>query len=269
LLNIDKKKQGAGANKPVKRRGTASDKSKKPNFKEPTRTFAMWLLIIAVVFLGLRFFQKTGDMKEQTLTYSQFQSLVAMPDAKIVKLEIDLKGINRAVAHGEVADASALPKIVPQKQLTGAKAFTVILPFLDSSMLKEWDSHNIQYSFCRKIQLGRHDMEQPVLASSHGAHLDVHAPADAGGAEGNILFWKEQGKTAHNGQAAEHVCRRRRPRRSQGRARGDNRVSQESPEVQAAGRKIPKGVLLLGPPEPAKRCLRAALRARRACPFSP
>ena len=62
---------------------------------------------------------------------------------------MDLKGINRAVFHGEVADAAAFSKVPGIKTVpgSGTKLFTVNLPFIDSDMLKEWDSHGLQYSF--------------------------------------------------------------------------------------------------------------------------
>ena len=268
MFNMAKKKQGAGANKPVKRRGTASDKGKKPNFKEPTRTFGMWLLIIAVVFFGLRFFQKAGDMKEQTLTYSQFQSLVAMPDAKISKLEVDLKGINRAVAHGEVADASALPKIVPQKQLTGARTFTVILPFLDSSMLKEWDSHNIQYSFLpEKFNWGDMIWSNlfwllPMVLIWMFMLRQMQA-----GQKGIFSFGKSKAKL--------HTMDR--PQNTFADAAGLDEAKAELEEIieflknpqkfKRLGGKIPKGVLLLGPPGTGKTLLARCVAGEAGVPF--
>ena len=62
-------------------------------------------------------------------------------------MQIDLKGINRAVLHGEVADPSALAKVPGVKIVAGTKLFTVNLPFIDSQMLEEWDGRGLQYNF--------------------------------------------------------------------------------------------------------------------------
>ena len=100
-------KKSAGPQKKTtrKRTGEADGKgNKNPNLKMPSRTFAVWLIVAIVLVFGLKFLQDNGQAREQALTYTQFQALVAAPDAKIVKMDISLKGINRAVLRGEVTD---------------------------------------------------------------------------------------------------------------------------------------------------------------------
>lgn len=148
MLKIDKKKSSGASKKATKKRAAEADPKgkKKPNLKEPSRTIAMWLLLALAVVFGLRLLQGVDETREQTLTYTQFQALIASTDVKIVKMDVSLKGINRAVLRGEVTDPGALVKVT-QKQAGGVKVFTVILPFLESSMLKEWDNRSIPYSF--------------------------------------------------------------------------------------------------------------------------
>jgi cell division protease FtsH len=265
LLNIDKKKNG-----PVAKKKTSDpDKGiKKPNFKEPTRTFALWLIIIAVVFFALRFVQKSGDLREQTLTYSQFQSLVALPDAKITRMDISLKGINRAVVHGEVADATALQKVVAQKQAIGVKAFTVILPFLDSSMLKDWDSHNVQYSFLpEKFNWGEMLWSNlfwllPMVVIWMFMLRQMQA-----GQKGIFSFGKSKAKL--------HAMDR--PQNTFADAAGLDEAKAELEEIieflknpqkfKRLGGKIPKGVLLLGPPGTGKTLLARCVAGEAGVPF--
>ena len=69
--------------------------------------------------------------------------------------------------------------------------------------------------------------------------------------------------------AENHLQRRGRRGRGEGGPAGDRGVPKNPEKFQALGARIPKGVLLVGPPEPARRCWRAPSPARRACRSSP
>jgi cell division protease FtsH len=264
LLKRDKKKSGKAA-----KRGADADKGgKKPNLQEPTRTIAMWVLLILAVFFGLRLIQKSGDLREQTLSYSEFQSLIALPDVKLSHMEVTLKGINRAVVHGEVADAGALVRVVPQKQATGAKAFTVTLPFLDSDMLKQWDAHNIKYSFVP---------EKFNWSEMLWSNLFWLLPM--------VLIWMFMLRQMQAGQkgifsfgkskAKLHAMDR--PQNTFADAAGLDEAKAELEEIieflknpqkfKRLGGKIPKGVLLLGPPGTGKTLLARCVAGEAGVPF--
>jgi len=56
-------------------------------------------LVLVTIFLGLRFLGDYSPLRENKHSYSQFKDLISTPDVRIVKMQIDLKGINRAVLH--------------------------------------------------------------------------------------------------------------------------------------------------------------------------
>ena len=269
MLNLDKKKSGGNAKKPAKRRGAQGDKGgRKPGLNEPTRSIAMWMLLILTVFFGLRFIQKSGDMREQTLTYTQFQELIASPDAKNLKMEISLKGINRAVAHGEVSNPNALLKVAAQKQAAGVKSFTVILPFLDSSMLKDWDARGIAYSFLpEKFNWGDMIWSNlfwllPMVLIWMFMLRQMQA-----GQKGIFSFGKSKAKL--------HAMDR--PQNTFADAAGLDEAKAELEEIieflknpqkfKRLGGKIPKGVLLLGPPGTGKTLLARCVAGEAGVPF--
>ena len=227
----------------------------------------MWLLLALAVVFGLRFLQGFDETREQTLTYTQFQALIASPDAKIVKMEIFLKGTNRAVLRGEVADPGALAKVVPQKQIAGVKLFTVILPFLESSMLKEWDSRALQYSFVPE------KMNWGDLALSSLPWIIM------------ILFWLFMLRQMQSGQkgifsfgkSRAKLQPMDRPQNTFADAAGLDEAKAELEEIieflknphkfKRLGGKIPKGVLLLGPPGTGKTLLARCVAGEAGVPF--
>jgi len=269
LLNRDKKKTAVGLGKGSAKRGSDGDKGKKKTgMPEPTRTIAMWVLLILAVFFGLKLIQKSGDIREQTLTYSEFQSLIALPDVKLPRMAVTLKGLNRAVLHGEAADPGSLAKVMAQKPPSGAKAFTVVLPFLDSEMLKEWDARGIKYSF---------EPEKFNWSEMLWSNLFWLLPM--------IILWIFMVRQMQSGQkgifsfgkskAKLHAVDR--PQNTFSDAAGLDEAKAELEEIieflknpqkfKRLGGKIPKGVLLLGPPGTGKTLLARCVAGEAGVPF--
>jgi cell division protease FtsH len=271
LLKTENKKSTGTRKKSDKKVSPQGDPKgkKKPTFKEPSRTIVMWLLLALTVVFGLRFLQSYGETREQILTYSQFQSLIASPDAKVVKMDISLKGINRAVLHGEVADGASLSKVVAKKQVTpGVKQFTVILPFLESSMLKEWDARSIQYSFLP---------EKFNWSEAIWSNLFWLLPM--------VLIWMFMLRQMQSGQkgifsfgkSRAKLQPMDRPQNTFADAAGLDEAKAELEEIieflknpqkfKRLGGKIPKGVLLLGPPGTGKTLLARCVAGEAGVPF--
>jgi cell division protease FtsH len=269
LLKIDKKKSSGASKKATKKRAAEADPKgkKKPNLKEPSRTIAMWLLLALAVVFGLRLLQGVDETREQTLTYTQFQALIASTDVKIVKMDVSLKGINRAVLRGEVTDPGALVKVT-QKQAGGVKVFTVILPFLESSMLKEWDNRSIPYSFLpEKFNWGE------MLWSNLFWLLPM------------VLIWLFMLRQMQSGQkgifsfgkSRAKLQPMDRPQNTFADAAGLDEAKAELEEIieflknphkfKRLGGKIPKGVLLLGPPGTGKTLLARCVAGEAGVPF--
>ena len=227
----------------------------------------MWILVLAAIFFGLRFLSDYSPLREISITYSQFKELVSTPDVRIAKMQIDLKGINRATLHGEVVDPASLAKVPGIKIVQGTKLFTVNLPFIDSEMLKDWDSHGLQYTFePEKMNWG------DIVINSLPWLLI-------------ILFWVFMFRQMQSGQkglfsfgksrAKLHAMDR--PQNSFSDAAGLDEAKAELEEVieflknpqkfKRLGGKIPKGVLLLGPPGTGKTLLARCVAGEAGVPF--
>lgn len=241
--------------------------ARKPTLSGSSRTFLMWLLVLLTIFLGLRFFGDYNPLREISISYSQFKDLISAQDVRIVKMQIDLKGINRAVLHGEVTDPSALAKIPGVKIVPGTKLFSVNLPFIDSQMLKDWDGRGLQYSFePEKMNWG------DILINSVPWLLI-------------ILFWVFMFRQMQSGQkglfsfgksrAKLHAMDR--PQNTFNDAAGLDEAKAELEEIieflknpqkfKRLGGKIPKGVLLLGIPGTGKTLLARCVAGEAGVPF--
>jgi cell division protease FtsH len=259
------KKTGSTVKK--SQRKTTGKDPKKPPFKEPSRTVFMWLLVFITIILGLRLLGDYGNLREITITYSQFKQLLSLQDVRVVKARVDLKGINRAVLHGEVTDAGAFAKVPGIKTIPGGKLFNVNLPFIDSETLKEWDARGFSYSFEQdKLNWG------DILINSL-PWLII------------ILFWVFMFRQMQSGQkglfsfgksrAKLHAMDR--PQNNFGDAAGLDEAKAELEEIieflknpakfKRLGGKIPKGVLLLGPPGTGKTLLARCVAGEADVPF--
>jgi len=271
LLKIGNKKNQQASKRNHQKSNSSLDQQdkKKPNLQEPSKTILVWLLIAIAIVFGLRFMQNYGEMREQTLTYSQFQNLINSPDAKIIKMEIALKGINRAILRGEVSDPTIIAKIVAPKQIPPqVKVFTVVLPFLDSNMLKEWDSRGLQYSFLP---------EKFNWSEMLWSNLFWILPM--------IIIWLFMIRQMQSGQkgifsfgkSRAKLQNMDRPQNTFADAAGLDEAKAELEEIieflkkpqkfKRLGGKIPKGVLLLGPPGTGKTLLARCVAGEAGVPF--
>jgi len=234
---------------------------------DSSRSFLIWAIILVAIFLGLRLFENTAD-REQTITYSQFQTLLGTQDAHIQKMEVTLKGINHATLHGELADATTLTKVIGNKSVGPGKSFSVMLPYIDSPMLKEWDSKGIAYSFVpEKFNWG--DMlwsTLPWLIPMALIWFFMMRQMQSG-QKGVFSFGKSRAKL--------HTLDR--PQNTFADAAGLDEAKAELEEIieflknpqkfRKLGGKIPKGVLLLGPPGTGKTLLARCVAGEAGVPF--
>ena len=269
MLKTDKKKNSSQTGTTVQKQSqnTQGKSKKKQNMREPSRTIAMWLLVAVAVFFGLQLIQTAG-MREQTISYTQFQALISSQDVHIVRMEVVLKGINRAVLHGELSDASSLTKVLGSKNQPPVKLFSVNLPYLDSPMLKEWDSRGVQYTFVpEKMNWGDlawNTLPWLIFMVLFWVFMIRQMQA---GQKGIFSFGKSRAK----------LNTMDRPQNTFADAAGLDEAKAELEEIieflknpqkfKRLGGKIPKGVLLLGPPGTGKTLLARCVAGEAGVPF--
>jgi cell division protease FtsH len=237
-----------------------------PPMNNKSKTLLTWGLILVTIIFGLQVFGGAGSAQETTLTYSQFKQLISFQDITLKKMQIEQKPGNRAVLHGEVTDRAVFSKISGVK-IAATNSFVTNLPFVDSDMLKEWDSKGLSYSFVsEKMNWG------DILLNSLPWLLI-------------ILFWVFMFRQSQAGQkglfnfgksrAKLHAMDR--PQNTFDDAAGLDEAKAELEEVieflkkpqkfKKLGGKIPKGVLLLGPPGTGKTLLARCAAGEAGVPF--
>jgi cell division protease FtsH len=252
---------------PRRRRRDGDDGRKNPMGSRETLRI-LFLLAIAVAFIyGLRSFESYANFREIRLTYSQFQELLAAGDG-ITRMTVIQKGINRAVVHGEVKETAVFGRAPSIKNPGNARNFSVNLPFIDSAMLAEWNRRGIQYDFEQeKMDWGEILMNVLPWVLIIGFWLFMMRSMQAG-QKGIFSFGKSRAKL--------HVMDR--PKTTFADAAGVDEAKMELQEIieflkdplrfKRLGGKIPKGVLLLGPPGTGKRRIRFRGDVRRGGRFA-
>ena len=250
----------------MKRKKDGEGGRKLPKGKSTVPSPLIWFGIVMVVILALRSFENFSNTREQKLSYSQFQTLLATPEA-IVQMTVLQKGPGHAVAHGEVKDPTVFTKI-GAKNATITKFFEVNLPFLDSGMLAEWNKQGIQYNF-EQEKINWSDIfwsVLPTLLFFVIFWLFMMRQMQAG-QKGIFSFGKSRAKL--------HVLDR--PKTTFADAAGVEEAKMELQEIidflkdphkfKRLGGKIPKGVLLLGPPGTGKTLLARCVAGEANVPF--
>jgi cell division protease FtsH len=251
------------------RRGKGSDGDKKGGKgpRDPARAIIVWLVIILVVFVGLRYLQNLNSYRETQISYSQFKQLLANPETRIRKAVVIQKGMNRAVLHGEVGSEEALAELPTVEHTSGSRQFSVNLPFVDSEMLEEWDERGLQYTFeSEKWNIWDVLLTMGPWIAFLLIWLFMIRQMQAG-QRGIFSFGKSRAK----------VNSLDRPQNTFEDVAGVQEAKAELQEVieflkdpqkfKKLGGKIPKGVLLLGPPGTGKTLLARCVAGEAGVPF--
>jgi cell division protease FtsH len=226
-------------------------------WKKASKTSFMWLVIIVSSILLLQVLGKGGD-EEVVITYSQYKEFLMtkmIREATIIDKEF----------HGILIEKKELT--VGQRKMNADK-FMITLPFVDDTILKDWDAVGLKYNFKEK-------------SGDWSSFLINILPF--------ILFigiWlffirRMQGQNNKGlfgfGKSKARLWTSDRPKATFNDVAGCNEAKEELKEIieylkspgkfSKLGGKIPKGALLLGPPGTGKTLLAKAVAGEAAVPF--
>ena len=226
----------------------------------------MWIAIGIAIIFALKAVDNLGNQRFVPITFTQFQELLANPNFKITKASILQKGLGKAQFIGEVDNPSELIKIITTRNIT-PKGFTVNLPYIDASMLAQWDKAGFEYTF-KQDEL---DLADVLISILPWVIM--------------ILFWlfiMRQMQAGQKGIFSFGKSRAKlnmidRPQITFADAAGVEEAKLELQEIidflkdpkrfKRLGGKIPKGVLLLGPPGTGKTLLARCVAGEAGVPF--
>lgn len=227
----------------------------------------MWILVLTAIIVGLQVASKFNGMREVEITYSQYTTLLADSSISIVKGKIIERGSNRGIFHGELSSSAPLDQFRAQGQTTPTRLFAVNLPFIDSQMMKDWNTRGIKFTF----EAEKADITDILIGFIPWAILILFwifmLRQMQAGQKGIFSFGKSRAKI----QAID------RPKNTFADAAGVEEAKAELEEIieflkdpskfNRLGGKIPKGVLLLGPPGTGKTLLARCVAGEAAVPF--
>jgi len=226
-------------------------------WKKASKTSFMWLVIIVSSILLLQILGKSGD-EEVVITYPQYKEFLTtktIKEATIIDKEF----------HGVLIQKTAL---TVGKRTINADRFMVPLPFVNDTMLKDWDAVGLKYTFKEKTGNWASFLVN-ILPFIIFISIFLFFIRRMQGQNNKGLFGF--------GKSKARLWTSDRPKATFNDVAGCNEAKEELKEIieylkspakfSRLGGKIPKGALLLGPPGTGKTLLAKAVAGEAAVPF--
>jgi cell division protease FtsH len=232
------------------------------NWNKVLKVILSWSAIILLVFLVMTLF-KSAEASEMEVTYTEYQYFLR--NDLITRATIKKSDLLNYDFHGELKEARRVNRGGKEVQF---QKFTLTLPMVDSTVLKEWNDHNLNFTVQKE--------DNTWISALVGAlpwvlllavWLIIMRRMQGAGPKGIFSFGKSRAKMLNEGS----------PKVTFLDVAGADEAKMELMEIieflkepskfQKLGGKIPRGVLLLGPPGTGKTLLARAVAGEAGVPF--
>ncbi len=101
------------------------------------------------MFIVLQLY-RTQEGTEASLDYTEYQTL--LKQGQIKEAEIKKSDLNNFDFHGTLKHAADMP--VPNGKAVRGEKFVVTLPYIDGTVIKEWNDQGINFKITKMITPG-------------------------------------------------------------------------------------------------------------------
>ena len=233
------------------------------NWGKVLKVVLSWSAIILGVFIVMTLF-RAQEGAEYEIDYTQYQQF--LHDDLINTAIIKKSDLNNFEFHGTLKKKEDLQTI--SGKVVPAERFIVNLPFIDNTVVADWNQKNIRFTITREDNTWMNALLSALpWVLLLVVWLIIMRRMQGVGTKGIFSFGKSRAKTI--GEGAVKVTFQDVAGADEAKVELQEIIEflREPTKFQRLGGKIPRGVLLLGPPGTGKTLLARAVAGEAGVPF--